>query len=306
MKKKYLTGVFFLTMILCFCFPETKAQTTDSVKNLRYYFEYPNIIVTFDLIKDKEKRKHDVSLEAETKDGKILKPSKVSGDIGEDIPAGENKKIKWNIVADVRDTARKTRNSLDVKCIVKAKTLLTQAEKDSIRRQKELARKKRREEQLRKERAEARKKLESIEVPGIMGGLFLSSIWPGWGAARYKEDSKAGLWGLLGYSSIGGYLLFHKKAIEHYDDYKSASNPDERQSLYDKAKQANDISMNFIYGATAVWTIEYIHVLISGVKAKKEASRKRQRIKEKYPKLDMSYSIDPFSKSAMLSFSYRF
>ena len=58
------------------------------------------LVVDYDFTKFKQKQRFIVWLEIKNSAGNKLNVKTVSGDVGEDVEAGENKQIRWNFLAD--------------------------------------------------------------------------------------------------------------------------------------------------------------------------------------------------------------
>lgn len=300
------------------------------VSKVDYYFEYPNIVISYNLQDNDKTRKFTVSATAETNKGRTFELKNARGAIGKGQLPGTGKQIIWNIARDIESLETGEKFAFTVTAVPEETTpeqekppvdsqnepdkAQPETEQDAPQSQKadkqESPSGQKAPEDKQKDgkdqeeqapdykqqtlsRTEVLNKLEAYDPPSTLGSMFLSTLWPGWGASRYKENSNAGWWGLLGWGAAGGYFYLHARAESLYNDYLESIMPGERQDYYDQAVKANDNSMKFVYAAGAVWGIEYLRVLIRAIKANKTYNTKKREFQEKFPEMDIAYFYNP-------------
>ena len=83
--------------------------------------------------------------------------------------------------------------------------------------------------------------------------LLQSTIIPGLGQSRVKSGSPWWLISIPAYGALAGGLIMHQKYINTYNNYKSESEPIERQDLYDKSQNQKNISSALLITSAIVW-----------------------------------------------------
>ncbi len=92
-----------IVALFIFIFPITQsgwAQSHAQIRNVDFTVRNDSLFVTYDLDKATKQERFTISLKISTPSGKITTPYTLSGDVGEQIPGGQNKLIIWNIGKD--------------------------------------------------------------------------------------------------------------------------------------------------------------------------------------------------------------
>ena len=133
-----------------------------------------------------------------------------------------------------------------------------------------------------------------------LGGAFVKSlVFPGWGNSSIS-GGPYWLFGFAGYACVAGSVLMNKQSYESLEDYKVSVIVDERDQLFSDAESQNQLSTILMAGAAAIWVTDITILLIKGNKT----SNLTYHQNEAGPKL--GYTIDPISKSPLMTFKITF
>jgi len=233
------------------------------------------IIIEYDILNSQQTDLFFIWIEVTDANGRILSAVSLSGDLGENIKGGANKKITWNFKQD--DIILDGEIFIEVKAENKK---LPEVQKEVI----------------------PDKTIPATEVKTISkGNMVLSSIvLPGWGQSKVHQGKPYWLFGVAGYGCLAGSVYLNKQAINTYDEYKGLLDTGERNSLYDKAVRQDKISKYLAYSAATIWTINLIWVLATPNNSNNTAAIHKQR------KYILAPYYDPYFNSTGFTLSYRF
>ena len=156
--------------------------------------------------------------------------------------------------------------------------------------------------------AEAEKVTFEIEIEKMLKKsymirrhLMLSTLYPGWGDYKIREQKYAfWLYGLAGYASAAAAVLYNNKASDAYDDYLVSEGISQSDNNFNNAKKYQTMSYIFAGTAIAIWTID----LTAGIVKinKKTASYAMNNS----PHLSIGYAYNPQFEQPMVSLRFRF
>ena len=98
--------------------------------------------------------------------------------------------------------------------------------------------------------------------PSYAKALVLSTVLPGWGLAKVKENRLYGLMGVAGYGSLAlsmGYLFNSK---ELYQDYSNSSLIAERDEQYNNYVSHKNMAEIFGWSAAAIWVADIVWMTV--------------------------------------------
>jgi len=150
--------------------------------------------------------------------------------------------------------------------------------------------------------AESLMVIEKPEPPKkkSLGGAFVKSlVFPGWGNSSIS-GGPYWLFGFAGYGCAAGSVLLNQQSYQSLEDYKVSLDINERDQLFSDAESQNQLSTILMAGAAAIWVIDITILLIKGNKT----SNLTYHPNEAGPKL--GYTIDPISKSPLMTFKITF
>jgi hypothetical protein len=140
----------------------------------------------------------------------------------------------------------------------------------------------------------ARSPLEARPV-SVGGALARSLIFPGWGNRYAKGGGAYWLMGVMAYGAAGGALYFNNEAYNTYEDYKIATNPDDRNQLFEDAENHEGMQNNLIIAAAAIWAIDLVWTGIQAGNVNRKAARS---------KLSAGAWYDPYARQPMFKIAY--
>lgn len=226
------------------------------------------VYIEYDILNYKQTDLFRVWVVITNSSGHRINAQSLSGDIGDNIRGGINKKITWDLQNDniILDD--------DISFEVKTERIVLAEEKTGTK--------------------EATSHFNT-------GGLILSStILPGAGLTRVHSGKPYWIIGIAGYGCIAGSVLFNKKAASSYDDYVNSYDINESKTLFDNSKREDQISKIFAYSAIGIWVTDIIWVAVSAGKKNKTLALKNTK------GFSIGSSYDPCFKKPMVSLSYRF
>ena len=221
-----------------------------------------NLIINFDILNAKPSDFYRVWIEVTDSDGNKINTVSVTGDIGQEIKGGVDKRIVWNMVSD--------KIYIDKEINIEVK-----AEKST-------------EDVRLKEKEERTMNMSDISKTGMM----LTSIpLPGLGQSLLKRGKPYWLIGITGYGCMAGSVVLNRMAASTYDDYKISEDYEERMTLYDEAIQKDKYSKYLAYSAIGIWAADLIWVIATPTKASRSHSSLKERKFEIKPWLDVHSNI---------------
>jgi len=251
-------------------------------------------LIIYDILGVKSDDRFNVWLEITDISGKDISAYTLKGDIGENIKAGANKKIVWNLIADEIFID----NTINVEIIAEKITIPETETKDLSEKPSDIIRK----EDITEIAAskEVTNKPETTYTRVKVGRQFLkSAIFPGWGSTSLSNGKPFWILGVAGMGCIASSVYFDQSAHSSYHDYLNSSD-DDITGYYDDAIKQGDISTIFALSATAIWFVELGIVTI-----------KASNVNKSYRKNRLSaFSINPgFSSKTdtpVLTLQYKF
>ncbi len=267
-----IAGMIILNIIIPF---NLNAQSKARVENVDFFPDGSTLIITYDIVKFKSNETFKIWVDVYKESGEKIIPRALTGDVGDNIPGGEYKRIIWDMEAD--------QAFLDEDIAV-----VVLAESETIKTGKKP-----------EKEAKPPKEKQTVKKEGISVGaaLGLSLVLPGLGRRVATGEGVAYLWGVAGYGLIGGALLMNNSAYNAYEDYQKATSTTERDDLYKKAKNYDVYSKVMIGGAAVIWVVDLI---LTGVKASKvRKSGADQRF-------SLNAGYDPYIQQPLVGVKYRF
>jgi len=216
-----------------------------------------NLIIKYDILNSKPGNKFSVSLEIADSLGHSIIPESFSGDMGENIEGGNDKKIIWNFISDnIKDEV-----NIEVSIILRfikepvAEEISTPAKTLSRRSL----------------------MLQSVALPGL-------------GLSKIHNNKPYWIMGIAGYGIIAGSAVYYGLSRSNYQDFLDASDPDQEIINYDKYKSQKKISMYCAIGAAALWVADLILVYNASSKPANLSALKQNGRLLLSPDYDIKYS----------------
>lgn len=198
-------------------------ESKAKIQNVDFELINDQLVIIYNLVNTKPREKFNISVNIFTVAGKEIDAQAFSGDVNSDMSGGYKKKIIWNIEKDIA--------YIEDEIIVRV--------------------------------------LAELQNPKIIGptpkgtALLLSTLYPGWGSAKITQKNAHVLKGLLAYGCVAGAVLYDYKAYDNYEKYKNAFDIEKSDKLFEDAENQRMISEVFLYSAVAVWSLEYLNILLA-------------------------------------------
>ncbi|MDF1551214.1 MAG: hypothetical protein P1P88_25560 [Bacteroidales bacterium] len=182
------------------------------------------LVITYDFSDDVQNQLYDVWVEITNLSGRRINARTLSGDIGDNLVAGKNKKITWDFVAD--DIVIDAEINIEVKALASrpGKTLAKKTTKGKA--------------------------------------ILLSTIFPGWGLSKANPGKPYWLMGASAYLLAGGSILLNQMADKEYTSYTTELDPQLSEDSFNKSKSYNNLSKATGYTALGIWSLNLIWTAI--------------------------------------------
>ena len=262
------TFIFIVTLfLLLFNSFFSYAQTTVRLSKPRIELRDNNINIYYNILNSKETDKFRIWVEITDSTGNKIDARSLSGDIGENISGGNNKKITWNLAADG---------------IYMDAGIFVQVNAEKIKST---------------ETAKIVRPVKSVSRGGV---IFQSLVFPGWGLSRINKGKPHWLKGLAGYGCVAAAVIYNKKAVSSYHDYLGSNDMQQSDIYYNNSVKENNLSKIFAYTAIGIWVTDFIWTVAGSSNLK----HNREIGQEKGFSLKTIY--EPREHAPMVAFSYNF
>jgi len=193
------------------------------------------ICISYDIQNSNQDNKFKVWIEVTDSTQNKIIPVSITGDLGEKITGGNNKKIIWDFVADSifleNGIFVQLYSELQESPEIKEETKPS----DLIKTEKEIKR----------------------------GSIILQSlVFPGWGLSRINKNKLHWLKGVAGYGCIATSVIYNKKAFSSYNNYLDAENELDINNFYNSSIKEDKLSEAFAYTAIGIWVIDFIWTIV--------------------------------------------
>jgi len=217
----------FLLLLIKFLSIGCIAQETFSITKPLLQVEGENLIINYDILNNKPGERYSISIEVTDSRGSVINARSLTGDIGNNIDGGKNKRIVWQFKKDnVNDEV-----NIYIKIIIK--------------------------------RYAERPLSEEIAGTGFFStrsGLIVQSIaLPGLGLSKITNNPNW-IMGISGYGLVGSSVAFKSVSNSNYKNFENSSDPQLEDSYYTKYKNQKTISTICAIGAATIWVTDLILV----------------------------------------------
>ena len=275
-----LTDFIILICILLCPVTDLQAQSTVEVSKPVLSMKGNKIQISYDLLNSTKKDTYTIRIEITDSEGKTIDARSLSGDIGEEIIGGGNKKILWDIEADSI--------FLDDEIFVQVYAL---AESVPVVEEPQVAR----------TEEPAVVETESVKKEFNRTAIIIQSVaFPGLGLSRTNPGQPHWIRGVLGYGCIAGSIYFNSKAVSSYQAYKNTDNLDEVDDLFNQAVKQDNISEALAFIAIGIWVTDLVWTIVgtSGLNS--------DQISGDLKRFSVGTNIEPISSVPLIAFRYRF
>ncbi len=247
------------------------AQSNARIDKIDFYQDGSNLVITYNIVKAKAGETFNIWVKITGASGNEIIPSAVSGDVGNGVLGGSDKRVIWDMQTDNAFI----NEEISVEIFARSEGI-KQAEGT---KEKEVVPKSER---------------SGISVPAAMG---LSVLLPGLGNRVVKGTGAQWLLGVVGYGCVAGTILMNNASYNTYQDYLDETKPADRDDLYNTAKTQKTVSSVFLGAAIVIWAGDLLWTGLQAGNARKKSG-----------KSDVSFisTYDPVSKRPLFGFNYRF
>jgi hypothetical protein len=301
--------IFILIIILMIPFHIiTNAQIV--VSKPRLSLTENKLTIEYDILNSQPTDTFNVWIGVTDANGNIIKVSSLTGDFGEKIKGGLNRKIIWDLKQDniiieegifVEVMAEKNKipevqkESLPITEL--SSVSKTENTKDSSLAETTMVSK----TEISKESTYDESNSSSREKRVSKGNIVLSSIvLPGWGQSKIHQKKPYWIMGVTAYGCLAGSIILNHIGASTYDDYLASTDIEDCNTLFKKSVRQDNISEYLAYSAVGIWTINMIWALAS------HGSSRELTIFQRDNPFKIKPGYDPYSKSTILILSYRF
>jgi hypothetical protein len=264
--------IFLIICIFQGAFSITNAQQNIVITKPQLEFKDNNIIVEYNILNSQDSEAFRVWLDVVDSEGRTIESKAVSGDVGDRVAGGKDKKIYWNLTADNIYINAELNVKVNAKIVVeKSGPELTGSASG----------------------AEAVNPYVGIKRSGL---VIQSLVFPGWGLSRINKGPHW-LKGIAAYSCLTGAIVFNAKAVDNYNNYLGTSDIDEGNKLFTLSNKQDKISEGLVIAAVSVWLTDFIWTVAGSGKVKTNMAENGVSVESYY---------DPVSNVPLLAFKYSF
>ena len=284
-------GILFL-LIISFALtgPLCYAQSSAKVSDPRLELIGNTLHITYDILNSTQKEKFEVSIVIKDENGNIINANALSGDVGQDIPGGRNKRVTWNLEAD--NVFINAYLSVKINAIVippPEPVVIPVTESEQEEQQEDQAKVKEEEPARKKETSTYSRAgiiLQSVAVPGL--GLSRVTKKPHW------------IRGVAGYGCLAGSIILNRQAVNTFESIGDYLDPSDASEAFDKSVQQDNISEVLAYAAIGIWVTDIIWTIVGTSDLNKSSAQHRSK------GVSIGSKIDPLSYTPMVELTYRF
>lgn len=299
-----VSAKFLITIVLACTLINLRAQTGVKVSQPELSLKGGKVQIAFDLLNSSRSEKFTVRVEITGESGNHIPARSLTGDLGEGVPGGNNKKIIWDIEADSI--------FLDEEIFVEVYALPeAPPEAEIIPEEQEDTAETISEETVEEEAKEPveEKTTEPVaeEPPEESSGkelsrtsLIIQSLaFPGLGLSRLT-GSPHWLRGVAGYGCLATSVILNRSGYNTYQDYLNSEDPNAVDDLFDKAYNAQRTSRILGYAAIGIWAADLAWTIIGTSHMNKDQlSRNRKGF-------TIGTTVEPVSNVPLIALRYQF
>lgn len=240
------------------------------------------ILITYDILNSTPSEEFSVELRVNDTNGKMVNATALTGDIGDVVSGGYNKRIVWDLELDKIEMNASIYVKVYVKALPPPEPVVVAPEEapESVPEEPKVA------------------ATDELNKQYSRTGLMVQSLaFPGLGLSRYKGGVH---WikGVAGYACITGAVVMNRKAISTYEGISDLNDFDEKNELYQDALNQDKLSETLAYIAIGIWVTDLVWTLVGTSDMKQSASNNKG--------LRIDPAVDPVSNAPMIAFTYKF
>jgi hypothetical protein len=262
---------FLLIALLLLLGAYCAAQSKFEVSEPRFELMDNHVLISFDILNSTPSENFNITLEITDAEGKTIRAKALAGDIGQNVPGGNNKLVTWNLEAD--------HIVMDAEIVVNI-------------------------------RAEIIKPPPAVPVVSEAGGhdskeynrtgLILQSLaLPGLGLTRVTGKPH---WirGVAGYGCLAGSVVLNKMAVSAYSDFLDAETTEDSEAFFSKSTNQDQFSELLAYAAIGIWVTDLVWTMLG------TRELNRYSLNSGAKGITFITGIDPISSAPMVGFNFKF
>jgi hypothetical protein len=265
----------WMTSLLLLLSLPSYSQSKITIPPPRLEFQNDQLFIEYDIRNFQPQDVFTIGLLITDSAGRTINASSLSGEIGEGISGGTNKRIVWNIAND--------RLILDEDVFV------------------EITAKKMKPVPPEENGSAAENRSASATKSISKSNMLVSSlVMPGLGQSKARKNYTYLLMGAAGYGCVAGAALLNRQAINTYADYKSSLDIDERENLFNNSVKQDNNSEILAKAAAGIWAVNIIWTIFVTDKSKELTDRRGSKRIKIYPEYNQQLNC------TMVLLSYKF
>ena len=274
MKKSTL---YIVLLLIIFLSGYSGAQELPQVSTPRLELRNNTLVIHYDINNFKSGDEFHVWIEITDADGNIIGTRTLSGDVGKNIPGGENKEIIWDFKKDQVTTYANIYVQVNVEKQIPQQMA---------------------EEKKPPERTEAGETVATKRV-GTSALILRSAVFPGFGFVKMEKSDLHLIKGVAGYGCIASAIILNRLAVSNYNKYLGSYEIAKSDNYFKKSVLQDKLSEVCAYTAVGIWAAEIVWILVEskGDKNSHTACGRKFSIDPEY---------DPLHHTSMISLSYKF
>ncbi len=303
------SALIFLLGIFCALASSVCRAQTVQVSDPRLELKDNLILISYDILNSDPSDRFIIHLSVIDADGNQINAAALSGDIGDGVSGGSNKLITWDLKADnifmnsrisfkifaktiqvpkavevIQDTIPEGEDAKAADTETEGIALVPSDEGESS--------------------GEAvRSEIITHDVPAQefnRAGIILQSIaLPGLGLSRSRGNPHW-LRGVAGYGCIAGAYLMNRKAISTYGSIADEKIYANKNKLFQRSQNQDNISEALAYAAIGIWVTDLIWTLVGTSDLRQKSSM------SDVPGISWKTTVDPLTYTPLMGITYRF
>jgi hypothetical protein len=279
-----------ITIILaCIC-ASIHAQTSVSVSEPELSYKNGLVQIDYDLVNSSKSEKFTVRIEVTNARGNPIPARSLSGDLGEDVSGGSNKRILWDIEADSIFLDEEIFVEVYALPETPPVTLKPPEPEPNVTETGETA----------TESTEPAAKEGAAKEFNRTALIVQSLAFPGLGMSRANPGKPHWIRGVAGYGCIAGAVVLNRVAYSTYQSYLNAENSENVDNLFDKARSQKTTSEVLGYAAIGVWVADLVWNILG------TSGMNKSQLTENLKGFSVGTTLEPVSAVPVVAMRYRF
>jgi len=274
-----------LSILCLLCFSTSlRCQTSVELPEPDLKLSNGKVQIDYKLLNSKHSDLFTIRLDINTESGKSIKVEHLSGDVGEHVTGGLNKRIVWDIEADSIFLDEEI--YVQVFALPEAPSVIAAIpDEDGTESPKQ------------KEHITPFSNTKTGEF-NRTGLLLQSAVLPGLGLTRVTGNAH---WikGAVAYGCLAGSVVFNRLSYNTYQDYLEPATAQDATNLFRKASSQRNTSRVLGYTALSIWIVDLVWTMVESADLSQQAARNRKGI-------SIGTRMEPVSNVPLLAVSYRF